>query len=30
MIVEFGAFALILALMLSVLQTGLAATGRAR
>jgi len=29
-IVEFGAFALILALMLSVLQTGLAATGRWR
>ena len=30
MIVEFGAFALILALVLSVLQTGLAAAGRAR
>ena len=29
-IVEFGAFALILALMLSVLQTGLATTGRLR
>ena len=30
MIVEFGAFALVLALVLSVLQTGLAAVGRAR
>jgi len=29
-IVEFGAFALVLALVLSVLQTGLAAVGRAR
>ena len=30
MIVEFGAFALILALVLSVLQTGLATAGRVR
>ncbi|WP_298162624.1 heme lyase CcmF/NrfE family subunit [Brevundimonas sp.] len=30
MIVEFGAFALVLALMLSVLQTGLATVGRVR
>ena len=29
-IVEFGAFALILALLLSVLQTGLATVGRVR